>query len=142
MKSGKYCTDSKYGKFDYYRTLSLDDDAAYQTLGGNWRVPTTLEWRELYNNCTWYWVTTDDSRYWKAQSKKKGYEDKYILIPLTGTYTSKKPNITKNSIGYYWCNELSSDYYADMIRFDFTNGLWSSTYIRETGLPIRAVLRK
>lgn len=141
-KITKYCTDSKYGKFDYYRTLSLDDDAAYQTLGGNWRVPTTLEWRELYNNCTWYWVTTDDSRYWKAQSKKKGYEDKYILIPLTGTYTSKKPNITKNSIGYYWCNELSSDYYADMIRFDFTNGLWSSTYIRETGLPIRAVLRK
>ena len=141
-KITKYCTDSKYGEFDYYRTLSLDDDAAYQTLGGNWRVPTTLEWRELYNNCTWYWVTIDDSRYWKAQSKKKGYEDKYILIPLTSTYTSKKPNITKNSIGYYWCNELSSDYYANMIRFDYTNGLWSSTYIRETGLPIRAVLRK
>ena len=146
IKVTKYCTDTKFGKYDSYRTLTLDDDAAYQTLGGNWRVPSTKEWNELYNSCTWYWVTIDGLRYWKAQSTKKGYEDKFILIPLTDKYTSSKPNINNNSYGYYWCNEVWSSaltcHYGNCIRFDYEYGLLNTSYSRETGLPIRAVLRK
>lgn len=146
IKVTKYCTDTKFGKYDSYRTLTLDDDAAYQTLGGNWRVPNTYEWNELYNSCTWYWVTIDGLRYWKAQSTKKGYEDKFILIPLTDKYTSSKPNINNNSYGYYWCNEVWSSaltcHYGNCIRFDYEYGLLNTSCSRETGLPIRAVLRK
>lgn len=142
----KYCTDTKFGNYDYLRTLTLDDDAAYQKMGGNWRVPNYYEWSELYNSCTWYWTTIDGVKCWKAQSKKKGYEDKFILIPVAGTYYSSKPDVTKQEIGYYWCNEVWSTaltcHNGECIRFDLNNGLLSSCYAREVGLPIRAVLRK
>lgn len=37
------------------------DDAARQILGGDWRIPTSEEWGELIQNCTWTKVTSGES---------------------------------------------------------------------------------
>ena len=38
--------------------LTLEQDAAHVNLGGDWRMPTKDEWRELIDNCNVVW--TDD----------------------------------------------------------------------------------
>ena len=38
--------------------LTLEQDAAHVNLGGNWRMPTSAEYRELLDNCNVVW--TDD----------------------------------------------------------------------------------
>lgn len=46
----KYCTDGDYGTVDNKTTLDLEDDAAAQIMGGEWRMPTKDEIQELINN--------------------------------------------------------------------------------------------
>lgn len=42
----------KYNGTDSLRTLKPEDDAAHMILGGNWRMPTSIEFEELIRNCT------------------------------------------------------------------------------------------
>ena len=42
-----------YGPADGKDTLEPEDDAATVNWGGNWRMPTKYELKELYENCTW-----------------------------------------------------------------------------------------
>ena len=53
----KYCTNSSYGTVDDKTTLDLEDDAARANMGGVWRMPTSTEFQELYDNTTNEWVT-------------------------------------------------------------------------------------
>ena len=50
----KYCTDSLYGTVDNKTTLDPEDDAATQIMGGKWRMPTSKELDELYQQCQWF----------------------------------------------------------------------------------------
>ncbi|MBP5715572.1 MAG: M56 family metallopeptidase, partial [Bacteroidales bacterium] len=49
----KYCINAEYGKVDNRVLLDEIDDAAAANWGGNWRMPTFLEWSELFTVCTW-----------------------------------------------------------------------------------------
>ena len=51
----KYCTDSSYGYngfVDNKAELDPEDDAAYVNWGSSWRIPTTEQQCELYENCS------------------------------------------------------------------------------------------
>ena len=55
----KYCPDPCYGYngfSDNLSTLLPDDDAATVNWGNNWRMPTAIEWSELYQNTTSIWT--------------------------------------------------------------------------------------
>lgn len=49
----KYCMIEEYGKKDLKFALDPEDDAATVNWGPDWHTPTTAEWKELINNCTW-----------------------------------------------------------------------------------------
>ena len=49
---GSEGTLTKYCEADGKKVLDPEDDAAHVILGGNWRMPTAKEYRELHRNCT------------------------------------------------------------------------------------------
>jgi len=53
----KYVTNAAYGEVDNLTTLLPEDDAAHVNWGGNWRMPTADEIKELEENCTYEVVT-------------------------------------------------------------------------------------
>ena len=76
----KYVTDSNYGTVDNKEVLDLEDDAASANWGGNWRIPTQAEWKELVNNCTWTGTTQDGIN----GSLGTGANGNSIFLPAAG----------------------------------------------------------
>ncbi len=82
---GTLCVLSKYNSTDGKTVLDAEDDAAAVNWGGAWRMPTVDELKELYENCTWeYKDDFNGVSGYKVTSKKTGYTDKYIFLPLAG----------------------------------------------------------
>ena len=55
----KYCNNSKLGNNGFADDLiiiQIGDDAASFNWGGDWRMPTKEEWRELFNYTNSMWV--------------------------------------------------------------------------------------
>ena len=96
----KYCSNSQYGWHELADSLSAlepDDDVAHKKWGGNWRIPTKAEIKELIENCT---------------GKKPGYTDRSIFIPVTGTYNDGKI-FNPHKQGSYWSRDCGTLYPAD-----------------------------
>ncbi len=99
----KYCTESSYGIVDNRTVLEMSDDAAHANWGGDWRMPTTEEWKELKDRCTWTWTT---------QGGKNGYRvtgpnGKSISLPAAGYRSGTSLNFA-GSFGNYWSSSLLS----------------------------------
>ena len=76
---------TKYNQSDGKTVLESTDDAATQIMGGDWRMPTETECRELINNTTNEWIPNYNGtgvNGWKFTSKKNS--SKYIFIPAAG----------------------------------------------------------
>lgn len=79
----KYNTKSRYGKKpDNIITLDLEDDAARVNMGGDWRMPTSDELRELLDNTDSEWTTINGVNGRKFTSKTD--TSKYIFFPAAG----------------------------------------------------------
>ena len=53
----KYNTKNEYGTPDNITILESSDDVASVELGGEWRMPTKQEMKDLCNKCDWTWTT-------------------------------------------------------------------------------------
>ena len=141
----KYCTYSGQGDVDNKTMLESEDDAATVNIGPKWRTPTTSEWQELLDNCTF----TRQNHGYLVTSKKNGYTDKSIFLPPTG-YKKASGTVGVGYNAMYWSSELlktSSSYNpqkasavawgsSDRIYFlDQKNERWN-------GAPVRAVCSK
>ena len=130
-KFSKYVTDSRWGEIDGKSRLELEDDAAHQFLGGNWRIPTTKEFQELIDNCSFENVTL----YGKTVTKATGPNGNYIYFPHTGS-TVVIDNI------YCWTSDLRTFANNTAVAFSI-DAFWAKGYEtyekRCAGLPIRAV---
>ena len=82
-------------------------DAARATIGGNWRMPTKVEFAELINNCTWDWTTVDGVNGCRITSNKSGYNYNSIFLPLLGLYGNTTLS-SDGSYGYYWSSTWRS----------------------------------
>lgn len=95
IKFTKYCNhtnDGFNGLVDNKITLDTDDDAAYQNVGGSWRIPTKADWEELLEYCTWSWsVKNNVNGYWITSK----INNNSIFLPKTGR-------------GYYWSASLDA----------------------------------
>ena len=78
---GRAARFAKYNEDDHKRILDPEDDVANVKWGGNWRMPTADEFKELQDNCTWTWSFRNGVYGQKITSNVPGYEGRSIFIP-------------------------------------------------------------
>ena len=123
--------------------LDPEDDAAIVNWGGVWRMPTKNEQQELFDNCWFYRIGSDDIHGYVYTSKINGES---IFFPFIKEPTSD--SLGYNYFGDYWSSTLYYyPYYAHISRIlyysrdstdDYTHVGWSFTF-RYHGLCIRPV---
>ena len=116
------------GFVDYKTRLEPADDAAHVNWGGNWRMPTDDEWRELQLNCDYYGNGLFISR----------NNGNRIILPTTSY--KENNSIYTNTIdhGYYWLSSLASSEYSNFLYF-YSMTLGGGGNKRYQGLPVRPV---
>ena len=120
-KLTKYCTDSVYGNYwdgigpmDNKTVLDPEDDAAHVNWGGSWRMPTSDEQKELFDNCTWEWITQNGVN----GRKVTGPNGKSIFLPAAGVRNNTYLRHV-GSLGNYWSSSLGTSYQS--IAYDVSN---------------------
>lgn len=137
----KYCkkTNAYNGDFiDNKSRLELADDAANVHWGGEWRMPTATEMKELVQKCKWQCVTRNGV---KGQLGT-GPNGNTIFLPITGMYSGAN----KMSAGYqgaYWSSTLDEPFIKYAIHM-YVNEIQPNTAEKEryVGANIRPVLSR
>ncbi len=118
----KYCTSSSYGTVDNKTTLDPEDDVAHVQWGGNWRMPTLDEIKELCDKCSWEWTEVNGI---KGQ-KVTGSNGNSIFLPAAG-YRNGTEVHYRGSYGYYWSGTLYEydSYFPYFLGFDSDDHGWN-----------------
>lgn len=135
----KYCFDENgfEGFQDGKRRLDPEDDVAHVKWGGNWRIPTEKEWKELISKCTWFYMDYNG----KGGFRITGPSGKSIFLPSSGC---------KCMLGYcqagtggtYYGSTLDGISAFGCYGFYFYPGMkkpGGSGLLRECGRTVRAV---
>ena len=134
----KYCGNSNYGNggfTDSLTTLLPEDDAATANMGTGWRMPTSVDWAELYNNTTNTW-TTQNGVYGRLFTAPNGSS---IFLPDAG-YRFDNDLFDAGSFGYYWSSSLNKVDSDCARHFGFGSDYYSVDYNgRRFGYPVRGV---
>ena len=140
----KYCNDSSYGNNGYTdnkTVLDLEDDVAHVKWGGNWRMATVNEFKELTDNCTWEWITLNGIDGCKITSNMPGYTDHSIFMPATGRRDGKSL-VKSGSSGHSWSSSLDQEagntYCALALSYK-SSDYNTYSFGRRYGLPVRPV---
>ena len=132
----KYCTNSDYGTVDNKTVLDPEDDVAHVKWGGDWRMPTTEEQRELLNECTWEWTTLNSVNGYKVT----GPNGNNIFLPAAG-YRDGTDVDFRGDIGLYWSGSLYSNRSFFAYNLCFLDRSYDWDYdSRYFGLSVRPVL--
>ena len=155
---------SKYNASDKKTILDLEDDAAHVNMGGNWRMPTFAEYKELCTNTDIYlvptkgeeiqgtaqedsesvminWVSRPEGRTLKGvKFYKQGDKQTYMFVPAAGDASGGSMQGVGLG-GFLWSSSLiSSDVqHAWSFYFDADRGYVGNDG-RYSGLPVRGVL--
>ena len=100
---------------DKKSVLEAEDDAATANLGSDWRMPTSTEFKELRENCTWTWTT----RSGVSGMLVTGPNKNSIFLPAGGWYDND--GLTgKTTYGSYWTatGDGGTAYAVDFINGD------------------------
>ncbi len=102
---GDYSKLTKYNTTDSLTTLEAADDAATVNWGEGWRMPTSAEWTELIEKCTWSWTTKNGVNGYEV----KATNGNSIFLPAAGYHDSDNLR-GAGSRGDYWSSSLNADY--------------------------------
>lgn len=132
----KYCTEFSYGTVDQKNSLELEDDVAHVRWGKGWRMPTSVEFDELRNNCNWKWTSVNGVNGYEVT----GSNGNSIFLPAAG---QRQGTNNYNIGGHYWSSELggNSDT-AYGLCFDSTIGGCGIFEKRCYGYSVRPVTAK
>ena len=136
----KYCYDFGDNGFkDNITTIHQNDDVAYATRGGKWRMPTKVEFEELIENCTLTWITYNGVSGYKVTSNKLGYNDVFIFLPAAG-YIRESYNYDITTGGKYWSSVLTSGFSFNSYALVFgENAISTGGLERRYGCTVRPV---
>lgn len=81
-----------------------DACAAITSWGEGWRLPTEADWQELYEKCTWEWITIDGI----GGRLVKGDNGNTVFFPATGLAIEDKLHVI-GSLGVYWTASSSGE---------------------------------
>lgn len=115
--------------------LSLDQDAARAVLGSPWRMPSSAELQELYDNCTHVWSTLNGVNGILFTSNVNG---KTLFLPAAGFYNGTVLTGLGAS-GRYWSSTYESATGALNLSFSSSSVLPHDNNGRRYGFSIRAV---
>ncbi len=123
--------------YDEKTVLDLEDDAARKLWGDTWRIPSTEEFDELLENCSWELTSVNGIYGYKVTSLIEGYTDNYIFLPFAGYNSSA----SQGSDGYYRTADLSQkrDEYSCVLYIGANENYYTSYWTRYYGLSIRPV---
>ena len=154
---------SKYNASDSKTTLDPEDDAAHINMGGNWRMPTYDEYKELCCNTDIYLVPREGEEIqgivykvneemnikWTSQAKgtlkgvkfyKKGDKQTYMFVPASGRAVKGSVQ-SVGDIGCLWFSSLGSSGVQNAWNFWFYSGFGFGVKVsRDGGSPVRRVL--
>ena len=133
----KYNFSNEEGLVDSIFILQDIDDVARSAWGGGWRMPNSIEYRELIDNCDYSWEKVNGVWGGLLKSRKNGNT---IFFPAAGSRISsgkwgeKEVECWTVDIGAYnpW---LANHVTMDSLSADVDNT------IRDLGRPIRAVFK-
>ena len=133
----KYNSSESKGVVDNKTVLDPEDDVAHVKLGGNWRMPTSEEWKELRDNCTCTWTTRDNVNGLLVKSNINGNT---IFLPATGRWEGDS-SARKGTYGFYWSSSLDNNYAPSdaSIVTVYSSELWRHEGYRGSGCVIRPV---
>ena len=123
------------GYIDSEGNLTAQYDAARANWGGDWRMPTRAEIKELINNCTWTWTTQSGVNGCKVE----GPNGNSIFLPAAG-YSLWSQSYNDGYNGDYWSSTPHDDSYFAYY-FSFGNGIESVyDHLRNLGRSVRPVI--
>ena len=129
------------GTIDNKATLDIDDDAAAQIMGGDWRMPTEAEIQELIDNTDSEWVEDfNGSGVSGRKFTSKTDKSKYIFIPAAGNcYGGSVYNVGYS--GSVWSSSLyASDSLHAWYLYFHSDNCFVDDDSRCVGLSIRPVI--
>lgn len=134
----KYNTLPDYGDVDDKVELELSDDAASQSWGGKWHIPSIEDFEELISNCTCVWSSLNGKKGYKITSKKNG---KSIFLPAAGGMSGSSLGLA-DSWGCYWSSSLTVDLVGRAYYLEFRSSeITANADYRFMGFPIRPVMK-
>ena len=119
--------------------LAKKYDAAAQIMGGDWRMPTEAEVKELIDNTTKEWTQVNGAYGYKFTSKTD--KSKYIFIPASVYRVGS--SFTNSGYGAIWSSSLntSDPSAAWRLNFDYYGGVEATNHFtRYYGFNVRGVL--
>ena len=99
--------------------LKPEVDAASVNWGGGWRMPTVVEFKELYDNTVCTWTTENGVNGRKFASRTDAA--KYIFLPAASLRNGTDVNYA-GSYGDYWSSSLCWFALSGAYRMEFTSG--------------------
>ena len=118
--------------------LTLEQDAAHVCMGGNWRMPTKAEFKELIDNCSMVWTADYNGTGVKGRIFTSRVNGNSVFFPAAGYCNNSSVNRV-GSYGKYWsASRYSSSYAWDL---DFRSGSLDLNYddFRYSGRSVRGV---
>ena len=105
VKSGvRKFDEASYTASAISANLTLNQDAAHINLGGNWRMPTSEEYRELINNCDVTWTDDYNGTGTTGNIFTSMINENSVFFPAAGNCGSWVYGA--GSSGYYWSASL------------------------------------
>lgn len=130
--NGSSTNFSKYGA----PVLQLEDDAAHVNMGGEWHMPTTAQFDELFNSTHFKFTTLDGIEGVSFTSKKD--ESKSIFIPAAGKALNGSIIQSGNGVGI-WINQSPSNDNGFCVYIDSSGDMGTDSQ-RYYGCSIRGVI--
>ena len=110
-------------------------DAARKNMGAPWRLPTSAEFQELYDNCVCEWITQNGMAGRRFTSNKNGNS---VFFPAAGHY-SGTTLYGRGADGHYWASTLVSSTDGRYLYFNSSGVLPQNSDDRFYGFSVRAV---
>ena len=126
------------GYIDSEGKLTPQYDAATANWGGDWRMPTKEEMRELSKNCKWKWTTYKGVEGYNV----KGPNGNSIFLPAAGIRHGSSLPYTGSSGRYLssTSRDYDGDYYAFFLYFYSDNQYMESYDCPYYGQSVRPVV--
>ena len=124
---------TKYNNTDEKTELDTDDDIAFQTLGGYWRMPSKENLHELMTCCTWAAEIFEGVNGFRVT----GPNGNSIYLPCNGQLDPWSLNHTSSVM--LWSRETESNLNAFRLIYDEFEQSVANVNTKRDGLCVRAV---